>query len=1113
MNKFKNSFDKDKSHFMRIIMMVNILMMINIFAVFSQGIPITGVVRDIAGISLPGANIIVQGTTIGSIADANGRYSITVPNSDAVLIFSSIGFETQEIVVGDRRIIDPVMMEGATGIEEVVITALGIRRDTRALGYAISTIKGSDMVLAGNTVNPLTTLYGKAAGVGVTAGAAGPTGGVNIRVRGAASLSSDQNIRPLFVVDGVPVRDRDSDMSSRGWDPLNSFDFGSGINNINPEDIESMEILKGAKASVLYGGEGANGVVLITTKRGSGTRGLGVTVNYQSTIEQPFSYLDFQNEFGSGANVNAWRETDGQRQVVMNRYSFGPRFDGSPIMFVDGSIAPYQAYPNNFIDMFRRGNSNNVSIAIAGGNERGNMRVAYTNYNYNGIMENFWQKRNTLSFSGQMQVSEFASFEINSNLFSVNTHNRLPNIQQIVAWGVHRDFDYQKIKDVYMIGDFQNEPVWDDWGLQESAREWLNVWWNQNNNSNLDAQLHNITSVRLTLNFTPWLYFVGQGGLDIQNTNFTTKRAITREEPYRGGRYAFRRTNSLSQNYEGFLNFDNHFLNDDLHVHIFGGYGYRSNADNDISVATEGGLAYPGWYSLDAGVGWPSQDAAGNVRGHSRGSDVLYSVFGAATFGWKNTYYVEISARNDWSSTLPPANNSYFYPGVSFTWNFTENFDIPYVNYGKLYASFADVGRAAPRYYTYRSYDIRVMPNDPSIRRVSGPGDLFAGDIRPERKREFEIGFNTRLLPRNRLEVNFSFYNNNVYDQIMGVPLSGTVGASNIRINAGDVRNWGYELFVKGAPVIGVNYKWDLTFTMANQYSQVQKLYPGITRIPLGGSGYQVVADEGKRYGEILMYDYDRAPDGSRLVTQAGNYRIIRDEFKPINKNVNPDFFGGIMSNFYWKGFYAFVGLDYKFGGSIFSYSNYYMTALGQGKNTLKYRDEQTGGIPYYRDENDNTVRLNSHSDTPPNGATRFHNGMILKGSKVLTNDAGQPILDASGEPQYVENDIVLPSSSYYQTFLDDMSGGFQPDALFRNDYIKLREVAIGYTLPASWTERVKIQKVTVSLVARNLFYLYKTLPHVDAESILGTRGQNAFHEQSFLPTIRTYGFGVNVSF
>ena len=1081
-----------------------IISVLNICAVFAQNITVSGVVQDSYGESIPGATVRVKNTTAGTSTDGDGKYSITVQSANAVLIFSYIGFESREETVGSRRTIDVTLSESATVIDEVVVTALGMRRETRALGYATSTIKGSDMLVAGNTVNPLTTLYGKAAGVGVQAGAAGPTGGINIKIRGAASLETSSSTRPLFVVDGVPIHDKDTDISSRGYDPLNSFDYGAGINNVNAEDIESIEILKGAKASVLYGSLAANGVVLITTKKGSSTRGLGITLSYQHSMEIPRDYIEWQNEYGTGSS-QTWptlQEGQTQRRISSDRYSFGPKFDGTPIEFYDGSINPYQAYPNNFIDLFRKGSSDQMNIAIAGGNEKGNMRVSYTNYDYNAIMEKFWQKKNTVSFSGQMKVSDFASFEIVSNLFNVQTHNRLSNLGDMMAWGVHRDYDYQKLKAIYLDADgYRNLDLYDDGGLPRSSRYLVDLWWQQNQNSNTDAQWQNITSIRTTLKFTPWLYFTGMYGFDYKNIDLTREDQVRNINPNRGGRFRFERQNTYIQNFEGFLNFEKGFLNDDLGVHVFAGPAFRSASDNSLYVSTYQGLNYPGWYSLQNSIGFPTMSEAGQVRGHSRGSDVMYSVLGAATFNWKSVYYLEFSARNDWNSTLPPANNSYFYPGVSLTWNFTENFTIPYLNYGKLFTSFADVGRGTSRYFALKSYDIGFLQLYPDVTRVYGPSSLFSGDLKPERKREFEIGLSSRWFEKSRMELNFSFYNNNVYDQIMSVPLSSATGASTIRINAGNVRNWGYELFIKGTPLMGKDYKWDFIFTTANQYSKVMKLYPGITQKPLGGGGYQVYANEGERQGEIYMYDYTRDPEGNRVVGANGLYTLDRvSGWQPINKNVNPDFFGGLMTDFQWKGLYAHVGFDYKFGGSIFSYSNYYLTALGEIKSTLKYRDEANGGIAYYT-EDGKRIQCDHNLTQGPNGQNVNHNGMILKG--VKKNDDGT----------YSPNDIIASSTSYYQSFLSDMSDAFQPDALFRNDYIKLREVSIGYTLPKKWSEKILLQKLTVSLIARNLFYLYKTLPNLDAESTLGTSGQNAYHESSFYPTTRTYGFQVNVSF
>lgn len=1077
----------------------------NVTETQQQALKVTGVVADESGSPMPGVSIRVKGGNVGTATDINGMYTLNVPNSKSVLIFSFLGYQNKEVTVGDKKVIDVTLSEDAVAIGEVVVTALGIKKDARALGYAVSTIKASDIMAAGNTINPLTALYGKSAGVGIQSTAAGPTGGINIKIRGAAGLESSTKTRPLFVVDGVPIYDSGSSMESRGYDPLNSFDYGSGINDINAEDIESMEILKGAKASVLYGSDGANGVILITTKRGQHTRGLGINLSYQHTTERPHSYIKWQNEFGNGDNVDDIRMIDGQRYINNKRYSFGPKFDGTLLQNFDGTMTPYQAYSDNFNDLFRNGSSDNLSISISGGNDRGNMRVSYSNYKYNGIMDKYGQDKNILSFSGKMNVSDFSTIEIVSNLYNVKTKNRLGNIQDIVAWGVHRDYDYNRLRDIYTTDDgYFNQDLYSDGGLPDSSKSIMNWWWGQYKNRNIDEKIHNITSVRSNSRFTDWLSFVFQAGLDYTNIDYTTKNPVKYiDSESTSGKYSFKRENYYIQSYEGYLTFDKSFMNDNLNLTAMGGGSYRSTSDNSIGVSTYGGLVYPEWYSLDNGVSWPGKSNGDLVRTHGRGSDVLYAVSGSATLSWKQTYILEIQARNDWSSTLPKQNNSYFYPGASFTWNFSDVFKIPYLEYGKFRLSWADVGRPASRYFALKSYTIESLPQSSDVITVKGPDDLFAGDLKPERKREFETGVNLRLLDQSRLEFDFSYYTNNVYNQILGVPLSSTVGAQKIRINAGNVRNWGWEAYVKYAPIITKDYKWDITLTAASQHSKVIKLYDGIKRNTLGGSGYSIVADEGERFGEIWMYDYERDDNGNRIVGSNGLYQLDMSGMKPTGKKMSPDFIGGLMSSFYWKGVGVHVGFDYQFGGSLFSYSNYYLLGLGLSESTLPYRDESHGGIAYYVNTSDQKVKW-EHGKAAPGDSKDgkvYHNGMILSG--VRLDDEGKS----------VTNDIIANSTSYYQSFLSDNSTAFQPDALYKNNYIKLREISLSYALPKAWSEKFKLEKVTVSLNARNLFYLYKSVPNVDPESVVGTDGINSALEKSFYPTIRTYGFGINVSF
>ncbi|QZT37208.1 carboxypeptidase-like regulatory domain-containing protein [Halosquirtibacter xylanolyticus] len=519
---------------------------------------------------LPGASVYIPNKTIGTVSNVDGNFSIKVPEGTALLRVRFIGYDEKEIEVRKGKRLTVPLVSQLNETDEVVITAMGFRRDKKSLGYAISTVDGKELTVAGVTTNPIEGLYGKAAGVGVASSIAGPMGSVNIKIRGAAGLESSANTRPLFVVDGVPIYDKDNGMATRGYDPLNSFDYGSGINDINPEDIESMEILKGAKASVLYGSEGANGVVLITTKKGRKTRGLGVNVSYQHFWNEPVSYIEFQNEYGTGENefdINMVENDDGTetRESVVNRYNFGPKFDGSPIRFIDGKTYPYQAYENNFIDLFNTGSHDNVTAAISGASEKGSMRLSFTKSDYKGIMTNNKQDKNVVSFSGRYNASTFATFEVTSNLYSVKSQNRSPNIQQIVAFGINRDYPLQEIASLYKNEDGSKFNAEDnDWPTKNYSPTYLmDFMWHQNENSNIDDKFHYIGSARVNLRFTPHISFIGQAGLDYTDTDFTRKDPPRVLEPkIIGGKYAFERRNDQVLNLKGFLNYNRSFFDD-----------------------------------------------------------------------------------------------------------------------------------------------------------------------------------------------------------------------------------------------------------------------------------------------------------------------------------------------------------------------------------------------------------------------------------------------------------------------------------------------------------------------------------------------------------------------
>ncbi|MDY7394311.1 SusC/RagA family TonB-linked outer membrane protein [Aureibaculum sp. 2210JD6-5] len=1074
---------------------------------------VTGTITDATdGATLPGVNIIEKGTRNGVSSDFDGNYSIRVPDN-ATLVFSFVGYGTQEIAINGRSNIDVVMSESAEAMDEVVVTALGIERDEKSLGYAISKVKAEDLVVAGVSTNPVVNLYGKASGVGITSNAAGPTGAVDIKIRGAAGLEASANTRPLFVVDGMPIYDSGSNMSNRGFDPLNSFDYGSGINDINPEDIASIEILKGAKASVLYGGEGANGVVLITTKKGKSTRGLGITVNSQYTFEKPRSFIDFQNQYGTGRNQYAYQENadTGQRQVVWDRFNFGPKFDGSPVEFLDGSISPYQAYPDNYIDLFRTGSNVINTVSISGGGDIGNMRLSYTNQDYQGLSPNNFQKKHVFNFSGVLNASDFATVEVNTNLYKIKTKNRRQNLTNIVAWGLNRDYDFNAIKDLYKNDDGSKFNAEDTgWPGQFAPSYLMDILWEQLENSDVDDKFHMIGSIKATLNFTDNLSFIGQAGLDYTDIDFTTENPITRFVPSNaGGRYAYGRDNTMVENYRGLINYDFSALDDRLKVFAFAGGEYKRTGFKSINVATFGNLRFPNFWSLNNEQDWPDGGSRGRVRGHTYGSQVLYSALGSATIAWDDSFYLELQARNDWSSTLPPGNNSYFYPGIGFSWNFTNTFDIPFMEFGKFRAGWADVGRGAPGsvtdYYAFRGYSLGGVNNTDALT-AGAPGDLFSGALKPERKREFEIGFDARFFKNSRLETSFSFYHNNIYNQIMGVPLTSSTGASNIRINAGNVANWGYELLVKAAPISNDKFRWDMTFTAAKQQSEVKKLYPGITQKTTGNVGFSIqqIAEEGKPFGELHAFDYLRDDEGNRVVDGNGFYVVDQSELKAV-ANTTPDVFGGFLTDVYFKGFNFHVGLDYKFGATIFSRSNNYYLGMGITKETLKYRDEENGGLAYYVNADGDRIPW-QHDQGAPADADQgrvYHDGVIVPG--VIN-------VGTADNPVYETNNKILSAQEYYSRYLNDNSSNtpYGPDALDKNDYIKLRELAVSYTLPKDFMNKFGIQKMTLSLMARNLFYLYKSIPNIDPESTLGT---DSWVENSVYPSAVSIGFGLNVSF
>lgn len=1086
---------------------------------------ITGTVSDRNGAPIPGVNVVVTGTATGTTTNNAGKFNLDVPDAAASLTFSFVGMEPQTIVIGTLTQINVTMLESAIGLQEVVVTALGIKRDKRSLGYAISTISGKELTVAGNPANPILALYGKAAGVTIRQSASGPLGGININIRGAAGLQADAKTRPLFVVDGVPIFDENTGLH------MSSTDFGTGINDINPEDIESVDILKGAKASVLYGSEGANGVVLITTKSGGKIPDrLNVNMSYQASVEQPMLYVDFQNKYGNGSNIyDVQKITEGQSYPAanLNMLNYGPAFDSSQKrVWWDGKARPYEAQPDNYSFPLKNGSNNQVNVSVDKSGDFGNARLSFTNMDYQGVQENLWQKKNTTSFSGNFKFSKKFSVETVINLFNIKTNNRATGA---VTSNTARDAPFKEFvenKD-YMINDPADKNYGYKRDLEASGYPTNNYGlsffsdqaWNRNRNNALDSKFHLIGSLRPTYRINDWLSVTGQASLDYTDTDFSNKNSVLRVYPnLYGGYYSYARRNTKIEEYKGLVNFFKSFADDLLDVSAFVGTSFKNVSETYINVATSSigsssGFNYANWYNINNQnpAGWPSSSYMDQVRGNYFGQNSLYGLFGVATLTWDSKYTLELSARNDWSSTLPPGNNSYFYPGVAFTYDATEVFQkfLPAMQFGKFRASWADVGRDAPsRYYAYNSLAAGIIEGT-DAQSVSSPMSLFAGNLLPERKRELEFGTEMSFFKGHRLGLDLSVYTNTVYNQIMAIPLSASTGASEIKINAGEVSNWGYELQISGTPVIKNKFRWDMTFTTANQYSRVKKLYPGISQKIVNSMRGQVnvIAKEGERIGNLYGTALNLDPDGNRIVSANGASYGLDATKQVLLGNVFPNFMGGFNTSLSYKGFSLYAHFDYSFGASMFSETNQWLYYCGTGLQSLKYRDEENGGLAYYVDNATGKNIAWQHNANAPAEARDgrvYHDGLILEG--VV------PLLDGQGQiTGYEKNKNIVPVSSYYSTFVSWANEAINAvDLKYKNDYIKIREVSFSYQLPYSLTKKFKVNNVTIGVFARNLGYLYRTLPNLDAEAYMGT---NTYFEASIIPSTRSLGMSVSVGF
>lgn len=1030
-------------------------------------IAITGRVTDEKGDGLPGASVIIKGTTIGTTTDLDGKFNLSA-SEDATLVFSFVGYVKREINVGNRSVIDVTMESESAQLSEVVVTAFGMEREKKALGYAAQELEGEDLSAA-RELSVTNFLTGKIAGVQVSKTAGGPTGSSSITIRGNGSLNG--NSQPLYVVDGVPIINEPKDVSGGGGLWGGESDYGDGIGDINPEDVLSMSVLKGPAAAALYGSRGANGVILITTKSGKARKGIGIEFNSNTSLEVINQIPRYQNRysvgwddanfFGNIVNING---QDYETLEPFLGFSWGPELDGSitvadPFLLPGESPRPLTLLPqpeDNVRGFYRNGITAQNTVALSGGNEKVTGRVSLGNITYNGTVPNHLVKRNTASARFTANLTDFITVDSKVNYIHTKGNQR-PALGYNVRNPTFTLTQMGRMVPMGFLEEYYRETgtpgIW--------PGVWLNPYYVINELKNRDARDRIIGYISTTLKFTDWLSLTGNLGLDFYTEN--------REQDYPVG----------SQTWD----YPNGGLTRDL----------RHNSELNASVILTASKDITSDFSVSGSIGSNllkqrrdrlylngiGLNAAGvynisNARVISP-EQYLYqkemqSVFFTGQIGYNNYLFLDVTGRNDWSSALGRNNISYFYPSIGTGFVFTEAFSIDskFFTFGKVRASWAQVGNDSDPYLTQIGYEISTQGiNGQGFVNTSGTVPLL--DLKNELTESIEIGADLRFL-NNRLTIDVTYYNAKTTDQIIQANISNASGYERVVINAGRIDNEGVEAIISVNPIKTSKFNWNASFNYARNRNTVVELTEGIDSYQLNDLFMfpnNIYATVGRSYGDIVGQNTRRAPDGQYIVLPNGRYATEAET--SILGNIQPDWIGGLNNTFTYKGFTLNILLDFVQGGNLHSYTKHEMTSRGTGKWTEEHRGEALPGVVEVFDTDGTTVI----------------------GYEPNTNE--------------------VTGQDYWLRRARGQGNWFILDA----SYISLREVMFGYRFSPSVLSKTPFNGATITLVGRNLAYLEEHMEDmgISPESAPNTNSTYSGFEIFSNPTTRTFGLNLKLSF
>jgi len=1064
---------------------------------FAQERAVSGTVSDNAGMPLPGVSVLVKGTKAGTQTDFDGKYSIKASSSQ-VLVFSYIGMKTQEIAATSSTV--NVKLAGdAQELESVVVTtALGVKREKKSLGYATQEVKGGDLRNGTSSGNFLNELSGKVAGVNITRNTnfGGSTSAIS---RGVKAIGQSNEM--LIVIDGMPINNGNNtnDGTANQSTGRQGFDYGNNGMDINPEDIESVNVLKGAAASALYGYLAGNGVLMITTKKGKARKGLGITVSSEVVTGSPdrSTFLKYQKNYGAGygSSFDTTQDIDGDgvndNVVLMgDDASVGDRFDPTLNVYQwdafsaypgnanYGKATPWQAAANDPFSFFKNSLSLVNSISFEDGNEKTNVVFNYTNTDQTGVLINSELRKNNFSlklnhqFTDRLSLSTFANFSAQQTVGRNMTGYSDNLISGFRQWW-QTNVDIKELERAYNNSGGQNI-TWNRKSVENGAPAyWNNPYFERYQNYQNDSRNRFIGYANLTYKIADWLSATGKISTDTYSEIREERVAVGSVAKTFGinaldetSGYQRYNGNFSEQNYDLILTFNKKF-GEDFSLNGVAGGTIRNTYFNQITASTQGGLIVPGIYSL------ANSKSASPYPYERETTSSVNSYYVSGSFGYLDTYFIDATARRDAFSNLPADDNALASYSASGSWVFSKNIDASWLSFGKLRGGYSESPLGTPALAlvdTYTKFDpfngnqmysVNSFKNNP--------------DLKPIKSTTQEIGLEMQFLNR-RVGFDVSLYKNVNDGEAVRVPYSTATGYTSKYVNAAKVENKGIEVQFNATPVKTNNFSWDVNVNWSKNENMVTALADGVTNLQVSSFPGTVTLNAvvGQPFGVLKGTDYTYDANGQRIVNPVTGRYVINTSTNNIIGNINPDWIGGIRNKFAYKGLSFSFLIDMKHGGDVFSTDQWY--GVGTGLTN------ETGG---------NNDLGNPARNTLANGG-----GVILPG------------VYADGTPN-----TTRTAYSTGGAITNAYTNGPRSQFVYDAGFIKLREVNITYTLPSSLVQKMKLVDARISLIGSNLWIIQKNLPDADPESGLGSNVGSQGLSLGSLPTTRNIGCNLTIKF